>query len=125
MESLPRAAASNQERHTYKLNSKGRSGYVGLEYVYLYISIYIYIKEFNNSFKFLFQIKFQIHLYNVYKVRDRTGRFASEARHRDVRVIYLHVACTPLISEMERETQECHRLCIRILCTVEVRELRT
>lgn len=100
---------------------------MGLAYVYLYIYISIYRKNLiTHLFFFLFQIKFQIHLYNVYKVRDRTGRFAPEARHRAVRGKCFHIACTHLFfSEMERETQECRRLCVRILCTVDVGELRT
>jgi hypothetical protein len=97
------AAASSQERHADNPNAKGMFGYMEFEYIYLQKG-----KQFNNLVNSLSQIKFQIHLYNVYKVKAQEppkvfiqvrALCCSRGSHHPS----LHAQ---LISVMERETQK-------------------
>lgn len=73
----------------------------------MYISLYIFTGRnlITHLTLFFFQIKFQIHLYNVYKVRAQDRQVCIWGQAPRCPGKCLHVACTYLISEMERETQ--------------------
>lgn len=72
----------------HNLNSKGMFVYMDSEYIYIYRKIYFF---FNNYFDSSFQIKYQIHFYNVYKSKHK---FCNDYHSPQVTVLvlggYLH-----------------------------------
>lgn len=61
----------------HNLNSKGMFVYMDSEYIYLQEDFFFFFFFFNNYFDSSFQIKYQIHFYNVYKSKHKVLQWLS------------------------------------------------